>query len=205
MRNVVVTRVQCSGPPKGSRKLEERLMVRFPSLYRRLAALAQRRLLNPRSRLRRAILRRGNTSAWAAFNRRDFELMLVRYASDVEFEFDPGEQTLGLSGTFRGHEAMAEALGELIEGWGQFELEPAYILDLGDRVLALGFQHARGHASGVQLEQEVAQLVTVREGLVVRDVHFFTWEEGLGAAGLDPDTVALPVRGKTGQTARSAG
>jgi ketosteroid isomerase-like protein len=184
MQNVIVTRVQCSGPPKRSRNLEERLMVRFPSLYRRLAALAQRRLLNPRSRLRRAVLRRGNISGWAAFNRRDFELMLVRYASDVEFEFDPGEQTLGLSGTFRGHEAMAKGLGELTEGWDQIELEPAYILDLGDRVLSLGFQHARGHASGVQLEQEVAQLVTVREGLVVRDVHFFTWEEGLRAAEL---------------------
>ena len=167
-------------------------MVRFPVLYRRIAALAQRRLPNPRSRLRRTILRRGNISAWAAFNRRDFELMLVRYASEVELEFDPGEQTLGLSGTFRGHEAMVGALGELIEGWAQFELEPACILDLGDRVLALGFRHARGRASGVKLEQKIAQLVTLREGLVTRDVRFFTWEEGLRAAGLDPDAIALP-------------
>jgi ketosteroid isomerase-like protein len=179
-------------------------MVHFPGLYRRLAALAQRRLSDPRSRLRRALLRRANISGWAAFNRRDFELMLVRYGPEVEFEFDPGEQTLGLSGTFRGHEAMTMALGELVEGWSQFELEPAYILDLGDRVLSFGFQHARGGASGVQLEQAIAQLVTAREGLVTRDVHFFTWEEGLRAAGLDPDTISLPARGKAGQAASSA-
>jgi ketosteroid isomerase-like protein len=199
MSNVVVTRVQCSGPPNRSRNLAERVMVRFPALYRRLAALAQRRL-NPRSRLRRVILRGSNISGWAAFNRGDFELMLVRYAPDVEFEFDPGEQTLGLSGTFRGHEAMAKALAEqYFEGWGQFALEPAYVLDLGDRVLFLGFQHARGDASGVQLKQENAQLVTVREGLATRDVHFFTWEEGLRAAGLDPAAIALPKRGNVRQ------
>ena len=195
MQDVVVTRVQCSGPPNRSRNLAERLMVHFPALYRHLFALAQRRLLNPRSRLRRVILRGGILSGWAAFNRGDFELMLVRYAPDVEFEFDPGEQTLGRSGTFRGHEAMAKALAEqYFEGWGQFAVEPAYVLDLGDRVLCLGFQHARGHASGVQLEQENSQLLTVREGLVTRDVHFFTWEEGLRAAGLDPDAIALPKR-----------
>src|SRR4051794_3516008 len=203
MQNVVVTRVQYSGSPDRSRNLEERLMVRFPALYRRLAAVGQRRLTNPRSRLRRAIFRRGNISGWAAFNRRDFELMLVRYAPDVEFEFDPGEQTLGLSGTFRGHDAMAKALGELTEGWDQFGLEPAYTLDLGDHVLALGFQHARGHASGVHLKQEVAQLVTVREGLVTRDVHFFTWAEGLRAAGLDPDAIAVPKRGQVTQVPSS--
>ena len=101
-------------------------------------------------------------------------------------------------GTFRGHEAMAAALGELVEGWSQFELEPAYILDLGDRVLVFGFQHARGDASGVQLEQAIVQLVTVVKGLVTRDVHFFTWEEGLRAARLAPDAIVLPSGGRAG-------
>jgi hypothetical protein len=114
MQNVVVTRVPCSGPPSRSRNLVERLMVRFPYLYRRLTAFAQRRLPNPRSRLRRAILRRESISAYAAFNRRDFELMLVRYAPDVEFEFDPGLQTLDLSGTFRGHQEILDGLDQLV-------------------------------------------------------------------------------------------
>ena len=175
-------------------------MVRFPAIYRRLAALAQRRLPNPRSRLRRAILRRGNISGWAAFNRGDFELMLVRYAPDVEFEFDPGLQTLDLSGTFRGHQGILDGLRQLADGF-PLRFEPAYVLDLGDRVLALGFQRAQGRASGVELEQEFAQLVTVREGLVARDQAWFTWEEGLRAAGLDPDFLALPSREKLGSSA----
>ena len=179
-------------------------MVRFPALYRRLAALAFR-LLSPRSRLRRAFLCRLNISGWAAFSRRDFKLMVIYYASDVEFEFPPDQQTLGLSGTFRGHEAMAEALGELREGWDFLEIEPACILDLGECVLALGLFHVRGHASGVELKQEFAQLVALKEGLIARDQAWFSWEEGLQAAGLDPDDITLPSRGKAGQIASSAG
>jgi ketosteroid isomerase-like protein len=203
MRDVVVTRVQYSGPPRRSRNLEERLWVRFPSLYRRLAALVFR-LLSPGSRLRRALARRVVLSGWASFDRRDFELNFLFFAPDAEFEFPPGMQTLGVAGSFRGHEGRMEALEKIFEVWGS-ELEPAYVLDLGDRLLNLGFWHTQGRASGVPLEQELAQLATVRDGLVIRDQNFFSWEEGLRAAGLEPDAIALPVRGKTRQAASSAG
>jgi ketosteroid isomerase-like protein len=196
MRNVVVTRVQHSGPARRSRNLEERLMVRFPSVYRRLAALVFR-LLSPRSRLRRALLRRALLVGWGSFDRRDFELNLVLFAPDAEFEFPLGMQTLGLDGSFRGHAGRIEAFGKLVEVWGSSELEPAYMVDLGDRVLSLGFWHARARASAVQLEQEYSQLVTVRGGLITRDQSFFSWEEGLRAAGLDQDAIPLPSRGET--------
>jgi hypothetical protein len=99
---------------------------------------------------------------------------------------------------------MEQAIGEFANSWDSWELVPAYILDLGDRLLFLGFFRARGQASGVQLEQEYAQLVTVREGLVTRDEGWFSWEEGLQAAGLDPHAIALAKRGKAGQDASSS-
>jgi ketosteroid isomerase-like protein len=202
MRDVVITEVQCSGPAGRSRNLEERLMVRFPTLYQRWSALFLR-LLSPGSRLRRAILHRALISGWAAFNRRDFKLMLVRYAPDVEFEFDPGQQELDLGGIFRGHEGILDGLGQLAEGL-DMRFEPAYILDLGDRALGLGFYRAHARASGVQLGGEIAQLVTPRNGLVARDQSWYGWEEGLRAAGLDPDVIALPKRGKAEQEAGSS-
>lgn len=202
MRDVVITEVQYSGPPRRSRNFEERFLVRFPSLFRRGALILSR--LSPRSRLRRAFLRRALVSGWAAVSRRDFELRRVFFAPDVESELPPGTQTLGLSGVFRGDAAMEQAIGEFADSWDSWELVPAYILDLGDRVLNLGFFRARGQASGVQLEQEYAQLVTVREGLVTRDEGWFSWEEGLQAAGLDPNAIALPKRGKAGQEASSS-
>jgi SnoaL-like domain len=167
-------------------------MVLFPGLYQRWAALAWR-LLSPGSRLRRALLHRALISGWAAFNRRDFKLMLVRYSPDVQFEFDPGHQALDLGGIFQGHEGILDGLGQLAEGL-DMRFEPAYVLDLGDRGLALGFFHAQAPASGVQLEGEIAQLSTPHEGLIERDQSWYSWEEGLRAAGLDPAGLALSSR-----------
>jgi ketosteroid isomerase-like protein len=202
MDDVVITRVQHSGPARRSRNLEERLWVRFPSLYRRQAALLFR--LSPRSRLRRAALRRAVLSGWASWDRRDLELNLLMFAPDAEFEFPSGMQTLGLGGPFRGHEGRIEAVGKLFEVWAT-ELEPAYILDLGDRLLNLGFGRFPARASELPLEAEAAQLVTVRDGLITRDQIFFSWEEGLRAAGLEPDAVVPSLPAKAAEAASSAG
>jgi ketosteroid isomerase-like protein len=168
-------------------------MVRFPSLYRRVVPLVFR--LSPRSRLRRTLLRRAIDSGWASFDRRDFELNTLYFATDTEFEFPPAMQTLGIPASFRGHEGRLEGMNTLFEAWGS-ELEPLYLLDLGDdRLLNLGAWHLRGRSSGVPLEQELAQLVTFRHGLVIRDQTFMSWEEGLRAAGLEPGAFPLPAPG----------
>ena len=163
-------------------------MVRFPSLFRRTAALISR--LRPQSRLRRAILRRAVVSGWATFDRRDFEVNFLYFAPDAEFEFPPAMQTLGVDESYRGHEGRLEALNKIFEVWGS-KLEPIYMLDMGERVLNLGVWHTQAHASEVQLDQEFAQLVTLRDGLAARDQNFFSWEEGLRAAGLDPAALNL--------------
>jgi ketosteroid isomerase-like protein len=201
--NVVVIPVEHGGPSRRSRNFEERLMVRFPSLYRRLSALVFG--FSPRSLLRRAFVRRAVVSGWAAFARRDFELMLVRFAPDVEVEFQPGLQTLDLGGTYHGHEGLVEGLSKLFEVFDTSEAEPAYVLDLGNRFLNLVLVRSRARTSGVPLEQTVGQLLTVREGLVAREQSFFSWEEGMRAAGLDPNAITLPSRKRTTQTAGSAG
>jgi ketosteroid isomerase-like protein len=191
MREVVVTRVQQSGPPRRSRNLVERLMVRFPSLYPRFAALIFGRL-GPRSRLRRAVGWRAVLSGWASFDRRDFELNQMFFAPDVEFEYVGGMQTLGVGApAARGYAARSEAFGELLDVWAS-DLELAYLVDVGDRMLNLGFWRTRTHASGVPLEQEFAQLLTLRDGLVSREQYFFSWQEGFRAADLDSDAIAVP-------------
>ena len=165
-------------------------MIRFPSLYRRLVPYLFR--LNPRSRLRRMLLRRAVDSGWASFDRRDFEVNFLYFAPDTEFEFPPAMQALGVPASFRGHEGRIDGMNRIFEVWGS-ELEPLYVLDLGDRLLNLGLWHLRGRASRVPLDQELAQLVTLRDGLVIRDQNFTSWEEGLRAAGLEPDAIALPA------------
>ena len=173
-------------------------MVRFPAAYPLLAALLWR-LLSPKSHLRRAFLRRHLVSAYAAASRRDYELMLVRYAPDVEVEYDPDFEPLGLGGTFRGHAGFLEFLETWGEAWEGWEAVPAMVLDMGERGLALGHVRLPGTASGVELEREFAQLITPRRGLVASEREFMSWEKGLRAAGLDPNSIALPSRGGADQ------
>jgi hypothetical protein len=61
------------------------------------------------------MLRREMVSGWDAAWRRDYELMLVRYARDVELQYDPDFEALGLGGTFHGHDAIVRFL----ESWGE--------------------------------------------------------------------------------------
>jgi hypothetical protein len=99
---------------------------------------------------------------------------------------------------------MLEAFGKIAEAWESWELEPVYALDLGDRVLLLGFNRSRARGSGVTLEEEFAELNTARGGLVTRHQAFFSWDEGLRAAGLDPAAVDVPARGTTQAAVGSA-
>ena len=165
-------------------------MVLSPATYRRFAPIFSR--LKTRSRLRRALLRWAVVSGWAAFSRGDIELMLIRYAPDVEFTFAPGLQTLGLKGTYRGHDQMRAGLRELVEDWNPMEMEPSFVVDTGEVVVNLGFIHARGRTSGARVDTEIAQVLTVRAGLAAIDHAWDTWRDGLRAAGLDPDAVSLP-------------
>jgi hypothetical protein len=201
MRDVVVTHVRHQGAPRRSRNLEERLLVRFPSLYRRPAAFLFR-LLSSRSRLRRALLRRAVVSGWDATTRGDFELVMVRYANDVEIKFDPDFEALGLAGPFRGHEGILQREKAFQEEWKRWEAVPATVLDLGDQVVILGTVRLVGKVSGLELEREVAQLITSRDGLAVRDHIFLNWDKGLRAAGLDPDDIPLASQANAHSAAR---
>ncbi len=137
------------------------------------------------------MVRRAIVSGWQATSRRDFELVRVRYAHDVEIEFDPDAEAIGLSGPFQGHEGILEREQTFQEEWERWEAVPAIVLDLGDQAVVLGTLYLAGKASGLELERQVAQVVTIRDGLAVHDQVFLGWDKGLRAAGLDPD--ALPI------------
>jgi ketosteroid isomerase-like protein len=202
MPNAVVTRVRYSGP-RQSRNLYEHLMVRFPGAWRALATRLLR--LSPRSRLKRAMLCREVISGWDAAWRRDYELMLVRYARNVELQYDTDFEAIGLGGTFHGHDGIVRFLESWGEPWEGWELVPAAVLDMGnDRLVALAHVRLPGTTSGVELESEFAQLVTFRDGLITRDQEFRSWDKGLLAAGLDPNGLPLPSRGKTQAASRAA-
>lgn len=187
MDTPVVTRVVFDGPVPTRRTFADRLTVRFPRSARNLFAIAVR-FSSPRSAVRRDGLRRVLRSGWAAAPRRDWELMLVRYSPQVVWEIPEEFQTLGAAESYRGHEGLVQGLEWFSEAYESWEIRPDRALDFGDRVLALGSFRGTARASGVEWQQEFSQLVTLERGRVVRDRFFYSWEQGLRAAGVrSPD------------------
>jgi len=166
-------------------------MVVFPGWY---SAISSRLLgsTRPGTRVRRRFLNHALISGWAAVQRRDFELMLVRYAPGIVFEADAGLQALGVPGSARGRDEMAEVLVEILEVFDRLELVPVVYIDLGDSLIVLGASRIHGRGSGIELETEVAQVLTIERGLVAHERDFFSWEDALRAAGLDPAALELP-------------
>lgn len=186
MQKPVVTRVEFDGPVPAGRTFADRLTVRFPRTARRLLALGIR-LSGPRSRVRRDGVRRVLRSGWAAAPRKDWELMFARYSPEVVWEIPEEFQTLGFAPSYRGHAGLVEGLEQFSEAFEFWEIRPARALDFGDRVLALGSFRGKARASGVEWQQPFSQLVTLRNGLVIRDRFFYSREQGIRAAGLEPE------------------
>jgi hypothetical protein len=162
------------------RSLDERLFVRWPRTYATLGRALF--LLPPRSRLRRALLRRSVLSGWSAFSRGDLDLMLVRYAGDYQYGTWSEFVGAGLRSSYRGHAGAREFTADLGDAFERIEITPFEILDAGDRVVVLGRAHVRARASGVELDSPLAQVVWAERGLVVRDSLLSDWDNALRAA-----------------------
>ena len=164
------------------RRLEERLALRLP----RAAALVSRAAyrLPPRSRLRRAFIRRFLQLAVEAYNRRDFEAFFTLFHPEVEFETPPQLQGLGLDAIYRGREACRRFEERWIAEWGDFQVKPSEFIDLGSRILLLGRLKGSGPSSGAAINNEWADLATVSGGRVIRRQIFLDPAQALEAAGL---------------------
>jgi ketosteroid isomerase-like protein len=124
----------------------------------------------------------------AAINRRDLPALLELADPAIEYtSYLAG--LLGAEGAYRGHEGLRRYFRELSEAWEWFQVDVDDYRDLGDKVLNFGQLRAKGKASGLEVEQELAWLHTFREGTgpgrYVRHESFATRADALKAAGQD--------------------
>jgi ketosteroid isomerase-like protein len=106
---------------------------------------------------------------------------------DLEAEWHTAlEQALeGRASTYRGHDGMRKAWSEYRgEAWGGFTSQIQEIRDLGESVLILGHLDLTGRTSGIEFNQEFGQLVTFRDGKILRSEDFLSHAEALEAVGL---------------------
>ena len=87
-------------------------------------------------------------------------------------------------GAVYGNNAVLANYERWDEAWEGAETSLEEVLGHGDRVFVAARFHARGRASGVEVETRLYEVYTVRDGKVLRIDEYATREEALEAAGL---------------------
>jgi ketosteroid isomerase-like protein len=162
------------------RTLDQRVYVHFPTLYRLLADAVSR--LSPRSRLRRLILARSVALAYAAANRRDFEVVLIGIDPEIEYRPSADMMPPDLETAFHGHDGYLQLWRYWLDAFEDIRWDPEEMLDLGDTFLVTARQRGHGSGSGVAVSEPVFQLYELRRGIVVRLDDFLDRSKALEAA-----------------------
>jgi ketosteroid isomerase-like protein len=87
---------------------------------------------------------------------------------------------------FHGHEAALGLLTTIFEAFEEYHVEPRDFVVAGDQIVVTVRQTGRGKGSGVPLDYDMFQVLTMRDDKVVRMRVFESREAALTAAGLDP-------------------
>jgi ketosteroid isomerase-like protein len=164
------------------RSVVERVYLRFPALGRVVLSAWSR--LPPSSRLRRAFLSRTMSRGREAWNRRDWDVLVVFL--DPEVEYETSTSALGgadLLGVHRGHEGCRQAWEAMIEAIEDLRVVHEEVIDFGDHLMTAGRGMGHGSSSGVPVDESLFQVYTLRHGLVIRQEDFADRDKALEAAG----------------------
>ena len=102
---------------------------------------------------------------------------------DVEYR-RVGIDATGLPGTWRGVEAMIRAASEWVLTFELLRVEAERFIEAGDAVVVFTRHTGKAKASGVPIDGRFAEVMTLREGRVVRFDQYRDREEALKAVGL---------------------
>jgi ketosteroid isomerase-like protein len=87
--------------------------------------------------------------------------------------------------TYRGREGVREALERWLESFDEYRYEVQRIIDCGgDDVLVVGLEVGRGAMSGAEVRSVNHELLTIRDGMIVRFREFYDESDAREAAGL---------------------
>jgi ketosteroid isomerase-like protein len=104
---------------------------------------------------------------------------------DPSMEFEQSAALIDTAGTFSGIDGFEAMVTELREAFGQIRFEPESVVWLSQDELLLTIRFlALGMGSGVGAEREIAHLLTLRGGRIVRFTVFWNLSEAAEAVGL---------------------
>ena len=115
-------------------------------------------------------------------------LLTYRHLLHPEVEYirtaSGGEEDIGLSGTWRGPDAMMKAASEWARTFELLRFEAERIIDVGDSVVVFTRHTGKAKISGLPIDAEFADVLTLRDGLIVRVAQYRHRSEALEAVGL---------------------
>ncbi len=120
--------------------------------------------------------------ALEAWNQHDVELL--RSYMTPEIEWLPAGPAAVERTVYRGQDEAASGFAAIWETWDAFQFVETEVRDLGDSVLWLGRVQIRGSTSQIELDQEFANHLLLRDGKIARAEGFLSWQAGIQAAGL---------------------
>jgi ketosteroid isomerase-like protein len=119
---------------------------------------------------------------WEADREHDMEAVRAAYAEDVEWEDNTG--LWGDWGIARGPEGIEAAWRRWYEAFGDVRHEWSEVADVGDDVIVTYRTYGRGRGSGLDVDQSITLLWTLRAGKIVRVRAYADRADALDSAGL---------------------
>ena len=87
--------------------------------------------------------------------------------------------------TYRGRDGVRQRLQEWLASFADYRYEVQRIIDCGgDQVLVVGTEVGRGARSGAEVRSVDYELLTIRDGMIVRIREYYDEARALEAAGL---------------------
>jgi ketosteroid isomerase-like protein len=115
---------------------------------------------------------------YEAFNRGDRDGWVRLLGSDVELF------PLTISGNKQGVEGVVRVTNEFTSHFASYEVSPEGFHDAGDQIVVVLRRSARSARSPALIEDRFGQLISLRNGRIIRFQSFREVSEALEAAGL---------------------
>ena len=103
---------------------------------------------------------------------------------DPAVELRQSASILGTEGTFHGYDGLARGAREVFESFRDYHWVPIRLIDSGDHVVATVEARGYGKHSGVEVNETVGHVWTLRGGLIVAWHVYMDPTQALEAVGL---------------------
>jgi ketosteroid isomerase-like protein len=124
---------------------------------------------------------RGLYSEWAKGNFWTPEL----YAPDAEWHWSSAAKAVrGGAASYKGLDDIGEAMREWVTEWGWWAISADELIDAGDRVVVVRTIHASLKDGRGEVHERGADVITLRDGKIIRIEVFDALDEAVEAAGM---------------------